>query len=95
MENLNNIIFIDRYPQIDLHGYDRESARVATLQFIKENEKLKNEIFVIIHGIGMGIVKKAVHETLRKNKTVKEFKTYYYNDGCTVVLIDLNKKRVN
>lgn len=91
MENLNNVIFIDRYPQIDLHGYDRDSARVATLQFIKENMKLKNEVFVIIHGIGMGIVKKSVHETLKKNKYVKEFKTYYYNDGCTVVLIDLNK----
>lgn len=89
MDNLNNIMFIDRYPKIDLHGYDRESARVATTQFIKENKKLKNEVFVIVHGRGLGIVKKSVHETLRKSKVVKDYKTYYYNDGCTIVLIDI------
>ena len=30
-------IFLERYPKIDLHGYDRDSARMATNDFINEN----------------------------------------------------------
>lgn len=89
MENLNNVMFIERYPSIDLHGYDRDSARVAVQDFIKENHRLKNEVFVIIHGRGSGILKDTVHEILRRNRMVKDFKTYYFNDGCTVVLIEI------
>ena len=89
MENLNSVMFVDRYPSIDLHGYDRETARVATEDFIRENKKLKNEVFTIVHGRGSGGVKQAGHETLRRSKVVKEYKTNYYNDGCTIVLIDL------
>lgn len=88
MDNLNNVMFIDRYPSIDLHGYDRESARVAVKDFILENKHLKNDIFVIIHGRGSGILKETVHSTLKHCKIVKDFKTYYFNDGCTIVLIE-------
>ena len=73
MENLNSVMFVDRYPSIDLHGYDRETARVATEDFIRENKKLKNEVFTIVHGRGSGVVKQAVHETLRRSKVVKEY----------------------
>ena len=41
--NINDIIFINKLPTIDLHGYDRESARVATNDFVRENFKLKND----------------------------------------------------
>jgi DNA-nicking Smr family endonuclease len=27
-------IFLERYPKIDLHGYDRDSARMVTNDFI-------------------------------------------------------------
>ena len=54
---LDNIIFIDNLPKIDLHGLDRETARVYINDFIKDNIKLKNEIFLIIHGVGSGILK--------------------------------------
>lgn len=80
-------MFIERYPALDLHGYDRESARVAVEDFIRENKRLKNRIFVIIHGRGSGILKETVHTTLRRNRSVKEFKTYYFNQGCTIVLL--------
>ena len=78
-------IFLNRYPSIDLHGYDRDSARVAVNDFVDENLFLKNEIIVIIHGIGTGIVKKEVHEALRVNKNVLEYKTDNFNSGCTIV----------
>lgn len=82
-------IFISRYPKIDLHGYDRESARVATCDFINENLILKNDTIVIIHGIGLGIVKEIVHDTLKQNKYVLEYKTDNFNPGCTIVKLSI------
>ena len=78
-------IFLNRYPSIDLHGFDRDSARVAVNDFVNENLFLKNETIVIIHGIGTGVVKREVHETLRVNRNVLEYKTDNFNSGCTVV----------
>ena len=86
---LKDILFIDNLPKLDLHGFDRETARVEVNDFINENQKLKNEIFVIIHGIGSGVVKKTTHETLKKNKKVIEFKTFYNNNGSTIVKIKI------
>ncbi|MBQ2872991.1 MAG: Smr/MutS family protein [Bacilli bacterium] len=82
-------IFLNRYPTIDLHGFDRESARVATDDFVSENLILKNEIIVIIHGIGSGIVKASVHESLRVNKNVIEYKTDNFNSGCTIIKLKI------
>lgn len=83
-------IFIKNYPKIDLHGYDRESARVATNDFISENLILGNTNIVIIHGIGTGIVKESVHKTLSQNKNVLEYKVDNFNPGITI--IKLNNK---
>ena len=47
-----------------------------------ERNKLKNEIIVIIHGIGSGIVKKSIQDTLKKNKDVLGYKLFPYNIGC-------------
>lgn len=78
-------IFLDRLPKIDLHGFDKESARVMTNDFIEESIILGYEEIVIIHGIGSGIVKKSVHETLSKNKQVLSYKLDNLNIGCTTV----------
>lgn len=88
---LNEVIFIDRFPKIDLHGFDRESARVAVNDFIIENIKLKKEIIVIIHGIGNHIVKQSVHDTLKRNRNVIDYKLYNYNIGCTIAHISIDK----
>lgn len=82
-------IFLNRYPSIDLHGFDRDSARMTVNDFVDENVFLKNEMIVIIHGIGTGIVKKSVHEALRVNKNVIEYKTDNFNSGCTVVRLKI------
>ena len=52
-----NDILINSYPSIDMHGYDRDSARVTTQDFVTWNVALGNETVVIIHGIGQGIVR--------------------------------------
>ena len=83
-------IFLNNLPYLDLHGYDRQSAIIATNDFILENYLLNNKKVVIIHGIGYGIVKNAVQETLRKNKYVTGYNIDSNNVGCTIVNI---KKR--
>lgn len=83
-------IFLKNLPYIDLHGYDMESARVATEDFVNDNLILNNKKVLIIHGKGKGLVKKAVHESLRKRKEVEKFHTANLNDGCTIVHLNVD-----
>ena len=86
---LKEVIYIDSLPTIDLHGFDRDYARVKTLEFINDNIRMKNEIICIIHGRGTGIVKNEVHETLKKCKDVLDYKLFYNNIGSTIVKIKI------
>ena len=87
MSKLNNVIFLNTYPKLDLHGFDRDSARVAINDFINDNKIMGNELVVIIHGVGSGILKKQTRETLKENKEVIDFKQDNFNQGCTLVQI--------
>lgn len=89
--NLNDLIFIDSLPSLDLHGFDRETARVAINDFVNDNIKMKNKFIVIIHGIGSGVLKETTQLVLSKNKKVIEFKIHPFNIGCTLVNVDLTK----
>ena len=88
---LNDVIFVDSYPTLDLHGFDRETARVAIMDFMKDQRKLKQPIIVIVHGCGSGILKATCHDVLRKSRFVLDFKTFYYNPGCTIVLLSIDE----
>ena len=85
-------IFLKNLPSIDLHGYDTETARVATNDFINDNIILKNSRVLIIHGKGKGLVKNSVHETLSHRKEVKMFHTDCFNNGCTIVHLNVDKQ---
>lgn len=80
-------IFLSRYPKIDLHGYDRDSARMMVNDFIRDNYEMGIDTIIIIHGKGLGILRKEVHEALWVNKLVLEYKSDNFNDGCTIVRI--------
>ena len=54
---LSEIIFIDQFPSLDLHGFDRDYARIKINEFIQDNFVMKNEFIVIVHGVGSGILK--------------------------------------
>lgn len=87
---LKEIIFTNDLPSIDLHGLDRDTARVKTLEFINDNIIMKNEIVCIVHGIGSGIVKNEIHKVLEKNKNVLDYRLFYNNVGCTIVKLKIN-----
>ncbi len=77
--------FISIFPSIDLHGFDRVTARIKTEEFINDNLKLKNYKVIVIHGIGTGSLKEEVHNFLRSNKSVLSFKLDNQNNGVTIV----------
>lgn len=77
--------FIDFLPSIDLHGYDRVSARIKTDEFISDSIKLKRKKVVIIHGKGTGIVKEEVYKYLKNNKNILSYNLYWNNPGTTIV----------
>lgn len=76
-------------PSLDLHGYDRETARVAINDFIRDNIKMKNDKIIIVHGKGTGVLRKTTHETLSKNKNVEEFQIDFFNEGSTIVRVKI------
>ncbi len=87
--NLNNIIYLECFPKLDLHGLDRNCALLYIKDFINDNIKLKNEIITIIHGNGQKILKETTHNYLKSDKRIEDFKTFYFNDGCTVVKLKI------
>ena len=82
-------IFLKNYPRLDLHGYDRDYARMLTNDFILENVLLKNKTIVIIHGHGLGIVKHAVYDTLKYNKNVLSF---FLKDDTSIMIKEKEKE---
>lgn len=78
-------LILSSYPKIDLHGMDREYAIYKVKEFIDDCYKLKQHNIVIIHGVGKGILKKAINEYLKKDKRVLEYKLDFMNPGCTLV----------
>ncbi len=64
---------------------DRSYAIFKVKEFIGDCYKLKYEYIVIIHGIGSGILRRAVNDYLKKEKRVLEYKLDFMNPGCTLV----------
>ena len=52
---------------------------------------MNNEIIVIVHGIGSGILRNTTLNTLKRNRNVLDFKSPYNNRGCILVQLKLNK----
>ena len=55
--NLNQLLFIERFPKLDLHGYDRETARVAIILLkIKWKWKMKSAVLFMALEVALFIV---------------------------------------
>lgn len=79
------------YPYLDLHGLNSFEAEVKIKEFINDNIKLHNEFICIIHGKGLGILKKVMIRILKEDKRVLLYKQDNFNDGMTIVKLDLKK----
>ena len=89
---MNKIIhdpFTARFPRIDIRGETSLTCVAVINSFINDNIKLKNKDIIIIHGKGTGILKKATHECLKGNKHVKKYYIDGFNDGQTIVKLEI------
>ncbi len=74
-------------PTLDLHGVDRDYARILINEFIEDSYNLKEERVIIIHGIGTGILRQETAKTLKINKKVESYSLNNFNVGETIVNI--------
>jgi len=81
------ITLYNNLPTLDLHGIDRDYARILINEFIDDNYKINNKMVLIIHGIGTGIIRKTTQKTLKENKKVEDYKIDNFNAGQTIVYI--------
>lgn len=80
---------INSLPTLDLHGEYRDSAIILTKEFINDNIVLKNEYICVVHGIGEDILRKSIHDYLKHEKKVLEFKRDFFNPGCTIIKLKI------
>lgn len=74
-------------PTLDLHGVDRDYARILINEFVEDSYNLKEEKVIIIHGIGTGILRQEAAKTLKINKRVESYSLNNFNVGETIVNI--------
>lgn len=80
---------LNKYPSLDVHGETRDTVCTVVKNFINDNIKLKNAVIIIIHGKGSGILKQEIHLYLKNRKEVKKFYVHYWNQGVTVVELNI------
>ncbi len=84
------MLLYEHAPTLDLHGEDRTYARIRIKEFLDDQVKMKSERIVIIHGKGLGILKKVVQDVLAKDKRVEHYELNLFNDGETLVQLKKN-----
>ena len=67
--------------EVDLRGMDSIEAICILERYLDEAMRSKIPSVRIIHGKGTGVLRKAVHQSLRKNKFVKSFRLGVYGEG--------------
>lgn len=72
---------------IDLHGFTSEDAIRKVIEVLDEAIQTDIERLEIIHGIGTGTLKKAIHKFLSESGLVAEFKSDTVNPGVTWVYL--------
>lgn len=74
-------------PTLDVHGLDRNYTILKLNEFICDNLKLGKYHIVIVHGKGTGILKDTIHNYLKKDKRVLEYKINISNLGQTEIFL--------
>ena len=74
-------------PEIDLRGMEASEAVLAAERYIDGAVMSKLSTVTIIHGKGTGVLRTAIQQMLRKNKSVKSFRLGRYGEGETGVTV--------
>ncbi len=77
--------------EVDLRGMDSVEAICVLERYLDEAMRGKIPSVRIIHGKGTGVLRNAVHQSLKRNKFVKKFRLGVYGegeDGVTIAEFD-------
>ena len=77
--------------ELDLRGMDSVEAIFVMEHYLDEAMRSKLHSVRIIHGKGTGVLRKAVQQSLKKNRFIKSFRLGVYGegeDGVTIVEFD-------
>ena len=77
--------FLYNVPHLDIHGYDRYGAMAIVNNFIDNSLRIDAKKIVVVHGKGEGILKNELHNYLKHDRRVLDYKTNNYNDGETII----------
>ena len=67
--------------ELDIRGMESIEAESVVETFLSAAVMGRLEFVTIIHGKGTGVLRKTVHELLRRNKSVKSFRLGVYGEG--------------
>ena len=67
--------------EVDLRGMDAVEAICVLERYVDEAMRSNISPIRIIHGKGTGVLRSAVHQSLRKNKFIKSFRLGQYGEG--------------
>ena len=73
--------------ELDLRGYTLDDALVVTEKFIDDAYLSHLSSISIIHGKGTGVLRSGIHQYLKKDKRVKNFRLGAYGEGDSGVTI--------
>ncbi len=71
----------------DLRGMNIEEGIIELERYIDQSLRLGMSELTVIHGKGTGVLRKGIHEYLRKNRFVKSFRLGVYGEGENGVTI--------
>ena len=74
-------------PQVDLRGMEVSEALLVAERYLDSAVMAKLSQVTIIHGKGIGALRNAVQQMLRRNKAVKSFRLGRYGEGETGVTV--------
>ncbi|MBQ4050451.1 MAG: endonuclease MutS2, partial [Oscillospiraceae bacterium] len=75
------------FPEVDLRGMNAEEAIIEMESFIDSAVLSNVHQVTIIHGKGTGVLREAVHQRLKKHKSVKSYRLGVFGEGETGVTI--------
>ncbi|MGN8889310.1 endonuclease MutS2 [Dysosmobacter sp. HCP28S3_G4] len=73
--------------ELDIRGMETIEAETVVENFLSVAVMGRLETVTIIHGKGTGALRKAVHDILRRNKSVKSFRLGVYGEGESGVTV--------